>query len=161
MFGASECFGNRANQPILGRPRHTSRSPRLLVTRGPFRLASLHLHTTPRTRMACDTVTHRPRCLDSSPYPQQVRFYVECLHVSTYILVGARGCCWAWTMNQRVKVGQKEAKNCSRRSTGRYHPRQTASARSIGRYHPRQNWSSGEASGSIGRPIFGSSSLRD
>jgi hypothetical protein len=30
--------------------------------------------------------------------------------VSTYILVGARGCCWAWTMNQRVKAGQEEAK---------------------------------------------------
>jgi hypothetical protein len=50
-----------------------------------------------------------------------------------------RSVCWAWTMNQKVKAGQKEAKNCSRRSTGRYHPRQTASARSIGRYHPHQN----------------------
>jgi hypothetical protein len=27
--------------------------------------------------------------------------------VSTYILVGARGCCWAWTMNQRVKARPK------------------------------------------------------
>ena len=56
--------------------------------------------------------------LDSPPYPQHVQFCVECLRVSTYILVGARFCLKVVVeskhANPSVKRGPKRGKNWCR-----------------------------------------------